>query len=402
MSGAEGWERPRHSSPSSRNAAVDTAPSKCPRESTTALGQGELRRGGIADRIKRPPRRVGGNMRPARCLASAACVLAATLGVAVPSAHATAWRRLAPSVVNFSSDGTRYVAWQVSEGSPIVVFDTRTGHRGEFASRGCQLDDQGGSPQEGFRAADGRFLILCGRTTGLFDVRTGPIATLPTGEYGPSWGVVGSRYVEGSDAKHKCRQTAREVRQELYCVALYDIATGVVTERPHSGVADLDRPGAPPVCARLRAKITEEVAGYITEERAGYSNGLFAEGTVPIRISRCRGRPTLLNASGEPLDVELSAGLLSWDTGHHFPTFGVELDRSEYRHGMLETYRLSDRRRRSFMLPAVRIATEPAVHDVLGYSTHTANIVFWIGARTLVFGEAGSTVGTSAVYATRL
>jgi hypothetical protein len=39
---------------------------------------------------------------------------------------------------------------------------------------------------------------------------------------------------------------------------------------------------------------------------------------------------------------------------------------------------------------------------VFGYSTHTANTVLWIATRTLLFGEAGSVVGTSAVYAAPL
>jgi hypothetical protein len=212
---------------------------------------------------------------------------------------------------------------------------------------------------------------------------------------GPYWAVVGSRYVEGLDQNNRCRRTAREEQQERSCIALYDISTGAVSDRPQSGVADLDRPGAPRVCARLR--------GRLFESRAAYSDGVFAEGTEPLRIYRCTGRTTFLRAPGEIRDVELSAGLLTWDTGQHVPEHGGPFASG---HGVLEAYWLSTGRRRSFTLPRLPLSTGEQEHPVVvsdfGYATHTATTVFWIATHTLFFGDAGSVVGTSAVYAAKL
>jgi hypothetical protein len=317
--------------------------------------------------------------------------------LALGAASARAFRRLAVSAVAFSSDGSRYVAWQVSKGSPVVVFDTRTRHRGQLALDGCELLDQGGEPEAGWRAADGRFLVSCAHLSGLLNVRTGTVTALPERPGGaPYWVVVGSRYVEGpDDNNNRCRRTAREVRQERSCIALYDISTGAVSDRPPSQIADLDRPGAPPVCGRLRGKVIED--------RAAHSDGVFAEGTEPLRIYRCTGRTTFLGAPGEIRDVELRAGLLTWDTGQHAPEYGGPFPSG---HGVLESYRLSTGRRRSFTLPRLPLPTGeqeyPVVVGVFGYSTHTANTVFWIATHTLLFGQAGSVVGTSAVYAAKL
>jgi hypothetical protein len=321
-----------------------------------------------------------------------------------PTADASKLHLIAPSSTSFASDGTRYAAWQVSEGSPITVFDTRTWHRAEVTAPGCRLLDQGGhqggSHDEGRRGADGRFLVSCApRTQGLLDVGTGTITTLPTpmGEFGPSWVVMGSRYVEGSDAKDKCRHTAGEVSPQ-YCLALYDIATGAVSYRAQSQVGDLDRPGAPPVCPRLRGKLIEL-------GRAAYSNGVFAEATEPMRIYRCRGRPTLLPDPGETWDVELGAGLLTWDTAYRLTAFQGDVSNPGFRRGILESYRLSSGRRRSFKLPvlAALAAEGRVVHIVSGYATHTANTVFWIATRKLEPTVVGYQAGDgSAVYAARL
>jgi hypothetical protein len=289
------------------------------------------------------------------------------------------------------------VAWQVTKGSPIVVFDTVTGHRGQLGVPGCELVDQGEEPGAGWLAADGRFFVSCAHMPGLLDVRTGTVTALPKRPGGgPYWGAeVGSRYVEGVDDNNRCRRTAREVRQERSCIALYGISTGAVSDRPQSGVADLDRPGALPVCARLRSRLFEA--------RAGYSDGVFAEGTEPLRIYRCTGPTTFLRAPGEIRDVELRAGLLTWDTGLHIPESGGPFPSG---HGVLESYRLSTGRRRSFTLPRLPLPTGEQEHPVVvsdfGYSTHTVTTVFWIATHTLLFGEAGSVVGTSAVYAARL
>jgi hypothetical protein len=103
----------------------------------------------------------------------------------------------------------------------------------------------------------------------------------------------------------------------------YDIATGAVSYRPQSQVGDLDRPGAPRVCPRLRAKLIEL-------GRAAYSDGVFAEATEPMRVYRCRGRPTLLPDPGETWDVELAGGLLTWDTAYRLSVFMGELSNATF------------------------------------------------------------------------
>jgi hypothetical protein len=181
-----------------------------------------------------------------------------------------------------------------------------------------------------------------------------------------------------------------------YCIALFDIETAAVTDRPQSQVVDLDRPGAPPVCRTLRDELPEG--------RAGYSDGVLAEGTDPVRIRRCHGHSTLLRARGEVRDVELSGGLLTWDSGHS----GREGEEGEFgsssRHGTLSSYRLSSRGRTQFTLPRLPLPTgEPhSFVGVFGYSAHTANTVFWMAVRALVFGEGGSTIGAYTVYAGHL
>jgi hypothetical protein len=232
---------------------------------------------------------------------------------------------------------------------------------------------------------------------GLLDVHAGTVTPLPKRHGGgPYWAAaVGSRYVEGLDDNSRCKRTAHEVRPERSCIALYDISTGAVSDRPYSQIADLDRPGAPPVCGRLRAKLVED--------RAAYGDGLFAEGAEPLRIYRCTGRMTMLRAAGEIRDLELRSGLLTWDTGLRAPESGGPFASG---HGALDAYSLSTGRRRSFTLPRLPLSTGEQEHPVVvsdfGYSTHTATTVFWIATHTLLFGEAGSIVGTSAVYAAKL
>jgi hypothetical protein len=73
---------------------------------------------------------------------------------------ASAFRELAPGVVRFVSDGGRYEAWQVSEGSPAGVFDTVTRRRTSISMPpGCGLAD--GPIGYGWPAAAGRFFVAC-------------------------------------------------------------------------------------------------------------------------------------------------------------------------------------------------------------------------------------------------
>jgi hypothetical protein len=323
----------------------------------------------------------------------------ATMWWGLPSrALASRFHRLAAGTTAFASDGTRYAAWQVRK-SPIVVFDTRTGHRRQIDS-GCALE--GNRP-----GAAGRFLVSCGgQGEAVLDVRTGAIAPLPTGEYGPTWKIVGRHYVSGPAGLHAlCHQA----RTHEGCTALYDIESGAVSEVPESQVRDLDRPGAPLVCRALRSKLFKLERGERTEE-FGYSNGLLAStvhvGEAPVtklRIDRCRGRPAILRSAPEPSDVELRGGVLTWDAvkaGRE--TLDPEEEAAATR-GTLESYRLSTRRRGSWRLPRLPLDFEGRhAVGVLGSAAHTDYAVIWVSAQSLVCGKTGCDIVTSAVYAASL
>jgi hypothetical protein len=336
--------------------------------------------------------------RARQCWVLALAVLA-TMWCGLPSrALASRFHRLAAGTTAFASDGTRYAAWQVGK-SPIVVFDTRTGHRGQI-EKACGLE--GDRP-----GAAGRFLVSCGgKGQALLDVRTGAITPLPTGEYGPTWEVVGVRYVSGPAGLHAlCHQT----KSHEGCTALYDIETGALSEVPESEVRDLDRPGAPLVCRALQSKLFKLNRSELTEEFS-YSNGVLVStvqiGEAPgtkLRIDRCRGRSTILRSAPEPSDVELRGGLLTWDAVK--APLGA-LDPEEEAadtHGTLDSYRLSTRRRRSWRLPRLPLDFEGRhTVGVLGSAAHTDYAVIWISAQSLVCGKTGCDIVTSAVYAASL
>ncbi len=68
--------------------------------------------------------------------------------------------------------------------------------------------------------------------------------------------------------------------------------------------------------------------------------------------------------------------------------------------GSLYAYQLGSHRRHIWLLP--RLNSEAGgPTGTFGYSTHTANMVFWIATRTLADGEVLS-VETSSVYAASL
>jgi hypothetical protein len=339
------------------------------------------------------PRRRPVNSGPGLWVCLAALVVLAGLGPTTALGAVGRLHSIVGSTVSFSSDGSRYAAWQTASHGPIVAFDTQTGRRWTAQAGGCALDDAAASG-DGLPAGDGRFLALCGSATQLLDVKTGTMTPLPSAAEDPSWVAVGSRYVEGRATKDKCRQNRVEVREQQPCVALYEIATGAVSYRPQSEAADLDRPGAPLICKVIRSRFDED--------RVLYSDGVLAlPGQTTVRIYRCHGRPKTLKAPRNAVDVQLSGGAISWDTGVH----AEELpDPSEGLHGALTAYSLRSGRRREFSLPRIRVAGIPEHPGpgVFGYSTHTAGTVFWVAARTVIPGREGVTNGTSEVYAARL
>jgi hypothetical protein len=79
-------------------------------------------------------------------------------------------------------------------------------------------------------------------------------------------------------------------------------------------------------------------------------------------------------------------------------------------HGTLSSYRLSTGRRQTWKLPRLPLVGAPNIDGsgpevespgVYGYSTHTANTVFWIATRTVRGAALTSAliVETSSVYA---
>jgi hypothetical protein len=298
-------------------------------------------------------------------------------------------RPIVASTVTFSSDGGRFVAWQTSEKGAIIAMDTETGYRWTANTGGCELDDG----PEGLPAGSGRFLVYCNHSKELLDARTGRMKPLPTTEYGPDWEAVGSRYVEGV-VKLECRRSKLEIREGRPCAALYDIATGAISYRTQLAVTNLDRPGAPPICKALRTRIDENWEGY--------SERIFAVGGHSLGVYRCHGKPRLLPAiPKEPMDLTLSAGVVSWNTG----VSAEELpDPTQGLHGALSAYTLRSGRLREFTLPQIFVAKLPEhpKPGVFGYSAHTANMVFWIATRTITPGMEGVTKGTAEVYAAKL
>jgi hypothetical protein len=325
-----------------------------------------------------------------------------------------ALRRIATDTVTFASDGSRYAAWEVRGRAGIVILDTRSGRTFTVQSS-CSLES--GAP-----AAVGRFLVSCnGSEQELLDARTGALLPLPKppaheyGFYGPLWRGVGLRYVVGSAGSNgECLKAKRHES----CTALYDIATGTVSELAESQVPDPDLPGAPPLCQALRQKAYVRTkfeglagSGPLSPLGRGFSfrSGLFAHleqiGEAPvrhIRIERCHGPATVVRMPREPrernfeahnFNVEIGGGFLTWDTGNDSSDFEQE---EEYApradgglsRGTLFAYNLRTRRLHRWKLPKLRLQTkgrgrEPVPVGVFGYSAHTGYVAFWIAARSI-------------------
>jgi hypothetical protein len=289
------------------------------------------------------------------------------------------------------SDGTRYVAWETAEGSPITIFDSRTAaHRQIAPPKGCTLRrylySEGVELRGG--AAAGRFLLVCQQGGfALLEVPTGHITSLPNTLGRGVWQTVGSLYIEGSSSvASACSHSEAELREpEPWCAAFYEIATGIVSYRPFgSPLAELDRSGAPLVCSRLREKAGYESLGTEGEEHKGYANGLYvhAARNSDLKIERCNGKSITIKGRRSPRDFDVRGGLLTWDTGHP----GSELQDYEPNEGpgSLFSYDLATRKQRGWDLPKLPVFTESEgapIHGVFGYSTHTSTMVFWLATR---------------------
>jgi len=360
-----------------------------------------------------------------------AIVTAATcVGVLAPSSLASGLHRLARSTTSFASDGERYAAWQLHAGAPIVVLDTLTASRQTIAPAGCELmRDQSEYGEPSATAADGRFLLDCVtpahvQSQEVLDLGTpGTFVMLPNGAgfaLSRPWTELGTRYVQGTAAPEECSHGAGEHEP---CIALFDLATGAVSYRPPSQVLNLDLPGAPQICPALRPSLRAQLRYGLLPEQLAFGDGVFAHPTANlhnIRIERCNGRSTLLRGPTEPAaqpggvrpsqprSFDLGAGLLTWDTAHNAD--GAEMNEQSNAHGTLSSYRLSTGRRQTWKLPPLPLLGAPNIDGsgpevespgVYGYSTHTANTVFWIATRTVRGAALTSAliVETSSVYA---
>jgi hypothetical protein len=320
-------------------------------------------------------------------------VVLVMLGAVTSGTLASPLRRLAASTVAFASDGTRFVAWQAQGDEQIVVLDSFTGQQRPITPPvGCLLHDDAEDGEPIASAAAGRFLLECGGgvAQALLDVQTGASVPLPKKANGTSdWYRVGTRYVIGVNV-------------------LYDIATGAST--PLHKTADLDAPDASTnvVCPAVRRLLIHNPWQGLWRAYA-FQGHLFAQDSGKrgnVQIDRCHGRPTILRASGgetfgngKPQDFDLRGGLLSWDTGS--AATGYIPSELQFR-GSLYAYELGSHRHHRWPLPRlpVTVAGE-TVKGTYGYSTHTANTVFWIATQTLG-GEKVPSVETSSVYAAPL
>src|ERR1700677_168924 len=353
------------------------------------------------------------------------------LGVVTSRAQASRLRELVRSTTSFAADGERYAAWQLHAGSPIVVLDTLTGSRQTIVTpAGCELmRDQGEYGEPSTTAADGRFLLDCVtpahvQSQEVLDLgRPGTFVMLPNGAgfaLSRPWTALGTRYVQGTAAPEECSHSAGEHEP---CIALFDLATGAVSYRPPSQVLNLDLPGAPQICPALRASLRAQLRYGVLPEQLAFGDGVFARPTANlhnIRIERCNGRSTLLRGPSEPAaqpggvrpseprSFDLGADLLTWDTAHN--ANGAEMNEQSNARGTLSSYRLSTGRRQTWKLPPLALIGAPDIDGsgpevespgVYGYSTHTANTVFWIATRTVRGAEvtSGLIVETSSVYA---
>ena len=327
-------------------------------------------------------------------LATVAVVAQARAEVAASSLSS---HQVAQNTRGFTSDGARYAAWQASAGSLIVVLDTATGQRRSIAPpASCELQSPKEAPngQAVSSPSLGRFLLRCGTSEqAVLSVRTGQTQMLPDDLSRYHWAVVGTDYAESPNTG--CGGYDK-------CFALYDLATGAISVRRAPAIVDLNRPGAlaAPLCPALRRRIL--AAERTAAPSFAYERGLFvhaAKRAGYVEIDRCKRPPIVLAGRGEPRDFDLSAGLLTWDTG--YPTSGIDEEGESPYPSVLNAYQLETGRRRSWRLP-VRVLPGETRPVVFGYSTHTSQTVFWIADRSVNYGKTGLIVETSSIYSARL
>lgn len=149
----------------------------------------------------------------------------------------------------------------------------------------------------------------------------------------------------------------------------------------------------------MREAVKRDEVEFVTDlfGRFGYEDGLFVRvGKYgSLGLERCNGSSTTLPAErvkspgrlGTPVYIDLRSGRLSWDTAA--TGFGEEAPAGKPR---LDVYDLKTGRREEWR------PSRPNQDD--GWSTHTANTVFWVPAKSFSCDELCS-VETSSVYAAR-
>jgi len=265
-------------------------------------------------------------------------------------------------------------------------------------------------------------LLECPGGRDLLDIRSGAVSHLPRllanvqeshiGAHVPL--TVGARYIENGEqergpelgTQEACPLSSSERKRRLYCIELFDIATGIVTYRSIAQLPDLDRVGAPAICPGLRDRVIKQ------HERPyglAYSAGVVAEPVyggeevIGARVVHCHGRPTLLHTGDHfPGNLDVRGGVVTWDTGEY--AGGA----TEARHARLSSYTIPTNQRRSWPLPEYPLysANSPPREGFFlgqgawGYSSHTTYMVFWIAARNVSCVD-GCVPGSSAIYAAR-
>jgi len=316
------------------------------------------------------------------------------------AARPASLREIAPNVRAFASDGSRYAAWQETENSPIVVLDVATGEIRNITTPGCELESQrehtSPAALPASRGGGGRFLLACdGYVQDVLNVQTGQAQLLPHESTRYQWDAVGSLYAEDPNYVAGCTHTDD-------CIALYELATGTLSERHTPPLVDLNRPGAPSltICPALRHRVL--TAEYEAPPNFAYESGLYVHPVkhTYVEIDRCKRPPILLATKGEPRDFNLNNGLLTWNTG--YPTEGFDEEDESRFLSVLSAYQTATGKRRNWRLPQRSVPNAEPQRSTLGYSTHTANTVFWIADRSGLLDERSFfQVETYAVYSAK-
>jgi hypothetical protein len=341
--------------------------------------------------LRRAPVAVPLQRRLVAALAITTVVTSSAEGV---TAQTSGLHLLAPSVSSFAIDGTRYAAWQTRETSPLTVLDTSTGRRRRLPlPNRCRLvSDEGSSVGFGHAAADGRVLIECASNEQLpaeltLNVRTGAMRALPRGG---GWFTLGTYYARGNNEKdHQ---------------VVVDLATGKVKRVSEVEYRELNRPGAPRVCPALRGEGKRQevpINGEFSYEGDLFAKSVGSHGAVRLKL--CDGSSIVLPSRrgrvGKPLFFDLRSGLISWDTAvQQWYGFREGGDR-------LDVYNMKTRRHEEWTLPNLAIpgpeGPDKAPGYAAGWSTHTANAVFWLPDRELEC-EKTCSVETLYIYEARL